>query len=75
MNEKPKFDWVGFGVHFFFGAMVGAFVGFYFWGQSSYAESDSMFPGIVFIGGGALAIGLLAGCLQQLFWRDFQDYF
>jgi 2-amino-4-hydroxy-6-hydroxymethyldihydropteridine diphosphokinase len=72
-TEMRKFDWFGFWVHFFFGAILGALLGFSFWTQSAYAMSGSCIPGILFTGAGAILVGLIAGSFQEGFWETFKD--
>ena len=67
---RPKFDCLGFWVHFAFGLIVGALIGLYVWARSDWRLSTSFLPGLCFIGGGGLIGGLLAGLGQQEFWSD-----
>jgi hypothetical protein len=64
-------DWLGFAVQFVCGAILGGVLGFYWWAKSSYALSTSTLPGVLFIGGGALLVGLIAACLRDDFWLSF----
>jgi hypothetical protein len=70
MNNKPPFDWIGFWVQFFFGAIFGTVLGFGTWAKSSWKTSPDMLPGICFIGGGALIFGVVAGLAGDRFWAD-----
>jgi UDP-N-acetylmuramyl pentapeptide phosphotransferase/UDP-N-acetylglucosamine-1-phosphate transferase len=67
-----------FWVHFFCGALLGALCGFFVWGRSSYSSSASLMPGSVFVGGGALLLGLTAGIESDTgdhFWHSLRDWF
>ncbi|MDB6174153.1 MAG: hypothetical protein JWL59_3464 [Chthoniobacteraceae bacterium] len=75
MSSKSPFDWVGFVVHFFFGALVGAAAGFGAWAKSPHASSVSMTPGFYYIGLGALICGLIAGWWGDHFWTGFCEWF
>jgi len=78
MPEEQNRDWLKFAIHLFFGALLGAFVGFVAWGKSSYHSSTSMLPGVIFIGGGALLFGVAAGVAAHSgdhFWHSFGDWF
>lgn len=55
-------------MHAFFGALVGAFLGFRLWGRSSEAFSTSWLPGLAYIGGGALVVGFNAGLAAESGW-------
>jgi hypothetical protein len=70
MNKERKRNWYKFWVHFFFGAMLGASFGLRVWSRSSYAASTSALPGVVFVGGGALLAGLVAGALADTGWDE-----
>lgn len=69
-NPHVKFDWFAFLVQFPFGFLLGAAIGFYAWGRSEWATSASMMPGVLFIGGGGLLLGLGAGFHQEEFWNS-----
>jgi hypothetical protein len=75
MSNNRRFDWAGFLVHFFFGAVIGAVMGFGLWVKSSSATSPSLTPGLYYIGGAALVLGLIAGCLGDRLWHSFADWF
>jgi len=75
VKDTRKIDWLGFAVQFVFGAVLGAVLGFHWWARSSYALSTSSIPGILFIGGGAVAFGVIAGCLRDDLWRSFRESF
>jgi hypothetical protein len=70
---KHPVNWFGFWVQFFFGSLFGGIIGFWLWGKSDYALSTSWLPGLIFVGGGALAMGIAAGCARDDFWRSFRD--
>jgi 2-amino-4-hydroxy-6-hydroxymethyldihydropteridine diphosphokinase len=72
--ESPKLDWFGFWVHFFFGAILGALLGFSIWSQTASATSSSWIPGIFLICCCAILVGLLAGSFQEGFWEAFKDW-
>lgn len=69
-NGQDKFDWPGFCIHFFFGALVGVVVGFRCWTRSDWALSTSATPGVLIVSGGALLVGLLAGLAKDDFWSE-----
>jgi len=71
MDDEPPFSWAGFLVQFFFGAILGALFGFRAWARSSWGTSPEMFPGMYFVIGGALIVGLIAGFFGDRFWKDF----
>lgn len=73
MSKNRKVDWFAFWMHFILGALFGALLGFAFWGKSSYASSPSLVPGAVFVGGGSLLLGLIAGCTRDQFWEGFRN--
>lgn len=56
-----------FGVHFFFGAVLGSAFGLGFW-IFRFAEVESTALGLRCLAGGALAGGLLAGIARDEFW-------
>jgi hypothetical protein len=68
-----RIDWLGFAVQFVCGTILGAALGFHWWAKSSYVLSTSVLPGILFVGGGGLIVGLIAGCLRDDFWRTFSE--
>jgi len=70
MDDTPKYDWFKFGIHFFCGAILGAFIGLRAWGKSGYAFSSSWMPGVCFICGGALIVGLIAGVISNSGWDE-----
>ena len=73
MPEDKKVNWPAFWVQFFFGFLFGGIIGFMLWGRSQFNFSTSWIPGVVFIGGGALLFGLIAGCARDDFWESFRD--
>ena len=73
MPENKKVSPIGFLIQFFFGFLFGGVIGFVLWGRSDYALSTSWMPGIVFIGGGALIMGIISGCAGDNFWKSFRD--
>ncbi|MGH7991194.1 MAG: hypothetical protein ACREDS_13515 [Limisphaerales bacterium] len=72
MNEKPRFDWFGFWVHFSCGAILGALLGISMW--VNFADNSSWRVGIIMIFGGAILIGIIAGSFQEGFWEAFKDW-
>ena len=74
MLTKKKF-WMdrisAFGVHFFFGAVLGSAFGLGFW-IFRFADTESTALGLRCIAGGAAAGGLLAGIARDRFWRDLR---
>ncbi len=78
MPEQRRRDWLKFWIHFFCGALLGAIAGFTAWGRSSYGESTSFLPAVVFVGGGAILVGLIAGAAADTgdhFWHDVSGWF
>ena len=73
MDAGRKLKWFGVAVQFAFGCGIGGLGGAYAWARSHWAMSTSWWPGLLFIGGGALVGGLLAGVFQQAFWESFRD--
>ena len=71
--DKPKADWLGFAIHFFFGSLLGAAIGLYIWARSDWVLSASSTPGVLFVSAGAVIGGLLAGCRQDAFWTGVGD--
>ena len=71
MNNTPKRNWFGFWVHFLFGAVFGAVMGLWVWGRAE-GTNESMLVGILYIGGGALFFGFVAGWFKDKFWEDFR---
>jgi hypothetical protein len=70
MGEYPKWNWSKFWIHFFCGALLGAFGGCRAWSRSSSALSTSFTPGIMYIVGGALVLGLIAGAASYTGWDE-----
>lgn len=70
LTEPPKRDWSKTWIHAFFGAVVGAFLGLRAWGRSSEADSTSWLPGIAYISGGALLVGIIAGLAAESGWDE-----
>ena len=68
-TKKP--DWTdrvsAFGVHFFFGAILGSVLGLGFW-AFHFAETQTAAAGLRCIGGGALLCGTGAGIARDEFW-------
>jgi hypothetical protein len=69
-NRDQKRDWFKFGIHFFFGALAGALIGFRGWVSSHHGISISMPVGISIVCLTALVIGLIAGALSQTGWDE-----
>ncbi len=69
-NRDQKRDWFKFGIHFFFGALAGALIGFRGWGRSYHGISISIPVGISLVCLTALVIGLIAGALSQTGWDE-----
>jgi len=57
-------------VHFACGAALGVFVGCRAWSRSSQAMSGSMWPGVLFMAGGAVLVGLFAGGMSNTGWDE-----
>jgi hypothetical protein len=68
--EPAKRDWSKIWIHVFFGALLGAFLGFRIWSHSDDALSTSWLPGIAYIGGGALFIAVIAGLAAESGWDE-----
>ena len=70
-TKKP--DWKdrvsAFGVHFFFGAILGSALGLGFWAYH-FAEEKTATIGLLCIGGGALLAGIAAGIARDEFWTN-----
>ena len=70
-TKKP--DWkdrcAAFGVHFFFGAILGSAFGLGFWAYH-FSEEKTATVGLLCIGGGALLCGIAAGIARDEFWTD-----
>ncbi|MGV3530887.1 MAG: hypothetical protein ACO1QR_00850 [Chthoniobacteraceae bacterium] len=78
MDEPRERDWLKFRVHFVCGAILGAFIGLKWWAHSDYASSTSWVPGVLFIGGGAILFGLIAGVASDRgdhFWHSWGNPF
>jgi hypothetical protein len=74
MGTERKRDWQKFWIHLVCGACLGALLGFGAWAHSSYGESVSARPAVIFIGGGALLFALVAGFSSfegDAFWHDW----
>jgi uncharacterized membrane protein YedE/YeeE len=69
-NRDQKRDWFKFGIHFFFGSLVGALLGIRLWGGSHHGISISIGVGITSVIITALVIGLIAGALSQTGWDE-----
>lgn len=68
-----KKDPLGFCVHFFFGALLGGFVGFWFWGRwvSAHVTStdkEQIIAALIIIGIFTLISGLIAGYFRDRIW-------
>lgn len=70
INRDQERDWFKFGIHSFFGALVGALLGCRVWGSSFHAISISMPALISLVCLTALVIGLIAGALSQTGWDE-----
>lgn len=57
-----------FGVHFFFGAILGSVLGLGFW-ASWFADEKTAAVGLTCIAGGALLCGVAAGIARDEFWN------
>lgn len=74
-DEKHNIDWLGFGVHFFFGALLGCVIGFRCWVKSDWALSPSATPGALIVGGCTLLGGLVAGFCKDVFWTGISEVY
>ena len=72
-TKKP--DWrdrvAAFGVHFFFGAILGSAFGLALWAFLR-AENMTAAGGVLCIGAGALLGGLVAGIAKDEFWTGLR---
>jgi len=73
MSNKSKYDWMGFWVHFFCGAIMGGLIGAYIWARWVLAnlessEASQIVAAILFICAGAVTVGLFAGYFRDKFW-------
>jgi hypothetical protein len=78
MSHYPKRDWSKTWLHFFCGAIVGSIVGTALWLRSYrwlHSWNDTWWGALLFIGGGALAIGFLAALFLDDFWETFLEWF
>ena len=73
MSTKEPFDWVGFLVQFFFGAVFGAVIGLGAWTKASNASSMTLDAGLHFMGIGALFVGMLAGLFGDRLWKTISE--
>ncbi len=69
-TNPPKRDWFKTWVHAFFGALLGAVLGFRAWGRSAEAFSTSWLPGVAYIGGGAVLVGVIAAAAAESGWDE-----
>ncbi len=69
-SKPPQRNWFKIGVHAFCGAVVGAMIGLRVWLRSHDAVSPSLWPGVIYIGGGALVVGLIAGLAAESGWDE-----
>lgn len=67
-DQNGKINWPLSALHFFFGAILGAGLGFMAWGRSGRGAS-----GIACVGAGALIAGLIAGFYGEDFWEELKD--
>jgi hypothetical protein len=75
MRGNKKQDWIGFWVHFFFGAIFGSLVGLWLWARwvsthLATPDEDISVVAFLFVGGGALLFGLFAGYFRDKFWSS-----
>lgn len=72
-TKKP--DWrdrvSAFGVHFFFGSILGSAFGLAFWAFYC-AKERAAAVGVLCIGAGALAFGFVAGIARDEFWTGLR---
>jgi cell division protein FtsX len=71
VDKKREFDAIGFALHFLLGALPGAGFGFYAWAKLYDRRTgtfDSAFEGLLFVIGGAILFGLVAGWLRDKLW-------
>ena len=60
-----------FGVHFFFGAILGSALGLFYWALR-YGDGKTAETGLLCIGAGALAVGFVAGIARDEFWSGLR---
>jgi hypothetical protein len=65
MAQKPPFDWFAFSVRFFFGALLGLFLGFILWVRAADGGAD----GWIVVGGSVVLLGVAAGYWGDSFWH------
>jgi hypothetical protein len=68
--QRPN-DWTGRILHFLFGAIIGAIIGFGGWAR--FASDNAQ--GWILIGAGALVLGLLGALWGDRFWYGFGRIF
>jgi hypothetical protein len=70
MTSKPSFDWFGFWVRFFFGALFGVFFAFGWWirGDPGAVSGWIVMPSI------AIPFGILAGLWGDEFWHTLVSW-
>jgi hypothetical protein len=74
MNKGNQFDLHGFMVHFVFGAITGAALGFIALLRTNMDPSVTVVEAsLMFMGLPAIACGLAAGFAQDLSWDKFWD--
>ena len=71
MNRKPSDDWFAFGVRFFFGALLGLFLGIRF---GVYFFEFGMACWLLILGSTVL-LGLVAGYWGDAFWQGLKYWF
>ncbi len=71
MDKKREFDAIAFLLHFILGAIPGAGFGFYIWARVYDRRTgtfDTPLEGLLFVLGGAIVFGLIAGWLRDRLW-------
>ena len=68
-DQNGKINWPLSALHFFFGAILGAGLGFMVWGR---LMKVCHLSGIACVGIGALIVGLLAGLYGEDFWDNLR---
>ena len=77
MSRFSDIDWCRFWIHFFFGVVIGAAIGFGIFSQTPYASStsESNTPVVVIMSASALVIGIFGGIFGDDLWTRIHKFF